>query len=52
MLVNVVVSGCDDTTEFEMEMNEQEYEFFKRLCKLSTDTSSYGCMPILQELPN
>lgn len=50
MLVKVVVRGCDDSTCFEMDMTDEEYDFFGRLCAKSKDTSIYSCMPVITEL--
>ena len=39
--------GCDDSTCFEMELNEAQLEFLKEVSKKSEKTSDYGCMPTL-----
>lgn len=43
----VSVNGCDDSTIFDMEMTEQEFEFLKKVQNLTIEKSTYGCMPIL-----
>ena len=44
---NIQIHGCDDSTCFDMEMTEQEYQFLQKVCHLSTKTSTYGCMPTM-----
>jgi hypothetical protein len=50
-LYYVCLNGCDDYTEFKMEMTFQEYEFLQRVCKLSEETSTYTCMPTMTVEP-
>ena len=40
--------GCDDTTNFEMELTEDELKLLQRVAKKSKETSSYSCMPIMR----
>ena len=47
MKVQIVLHGCDDSTYFEMEINNKELDFLERLSMLSKETSEYSCMPIL-----
>jgi hypothetical protein len=42
---SVVICGCDDLTQVEIEVTESELEFLKKLALLVNDTSTYGCMP-------
>jgi len=44
---SVQIRGCDDSTHFEMQMTDQEYEFLQKVCKLSAETSTYECMPTM-----
>lgn len=38
--------GCDDTTEFEIEIDDyDELPIVKKIAKKSQETSTYGCMP-------
>lgn len=49
MKINIELIGCDDTTYLnELEVTEEEYNFVKRLEKLSKAESSYCCMPTLE----
>ena len=41
------LNGCDDSTIFEMELTEQEYEFLSKVSELANKTSTYQCMPRL-----
>jgi hypothetical protein len=47
MLVHVSVNGCDDSTEFDIESTPDEFAFLQRVAEKCTDTSSYGCMPVM-----
>ena len=47
-LYTIQINGCDDSTEFTMPMTEKEVRFLEMVCKLSTETSTYGCMPTMQ----
>lgn len=48
MKIRIKLVGCDDTTIFEMELTEKEYELLQRVANLSEETSTYGCMPIME----
>ena len=37
--------GCDDTTEMEIELTDEEYTFLKRVFDALNDKSEYACMP-------
>ena len=43
----VSIDGCDDSTQFEIDLSESEYEFLKRIAEISEETSTYGCMPTM-----
>ena len=43
----ITLCGCDDYTEFVMELTKEEAQLLKRVCKLSEETSTYGCMPTM-----
>ena len=46
MKVKVWLRGCDDTTSFNMEIeNEIELKLLNELVRLSHETSKYCCMP-------
>jgi hypothetical protein len=49
--IRIVLRGCDDSTYMDMEVTEAEVEFLERLAKISTETSTYGCMPTLSTEP-
>lgn len=46
-LALVVLAGCDDSTAMEIAVTIEERAFLERLAKLSEETSTYGCMPVL-----
>jgi len=48
MLINIQLSGCDDTTIFTMDVDEVELLLLQRVAKLSRETSSYSCMPTMK----
>lgn len=39
--------GCDDTTEFVMDITEDEAALIRRVAEKSDETSNYGCMPTM-----
>lgn len=43
----ICLRGCDDITEFEIELDEKELELVNKISELSLQTSTYGCMPDL-----
>lgn len=47
MICNVVLQGCDDSTEFFVDLTDDEMALVERLSTLSKEASSYGCMPTL-----
>lgn len=48
MKVKIELHGCDDSTYFEVEVNEGELEFIKELSEKSKAESEYECMPVLK----
>lgn len=48
MRCKIILHGCDDSTYFEMDLSEKEYKLIQEVSKKSVDTSSYGCMPIME----
>ena len=48
MTVNIKLIGCDDTTEFDMEMTPKEYEKQKKIAEKSFEVSDYACMPVMR----
>ena len=41
------LEGCDDTTRFFIELDENEKKLVEEISRLSIETSTYGCMPTL-----
>ena len=44
------IRGCDDETNFVMELTDQELYLVQELCDKSKETSTYGCMPDMSVL--
>ena len=47
----ITLQGCDDYTEFIMNLSEEESELIYRLSTLSKMYSTYGCQPVLNIEP-
>lgn len=47
----ICLQGCDDYTEFVMNLSEDEVDVIQRLSSLSRMYSSYCCQPILKIEP-
>ena len=43
----ISVHGCDDSTIIEKELTEDELKTIQLVAKEVTETSEYGCMPIM-----
>ena len=43
----ITLNGCDDYTEFEMDLSAEELALVKRISAISEATSIYSCMPTL-----
>ena len=43
----ITLEGCDDDTEIEIWLTQQDFELIKRVEILSKEKSTYGCMPTL-----
>lgn len=41
----ISIHGCDDSTEVEMMLSHEEFEFMEHFKDVVNDTSTYGCMP-------
>ena len=37
--------GCDDQTDFEMELTDEEHSLLKKVADKANETSTYDCMP-------
>lgn len=47
-LCHVSLHGCDDTTSFDVLVDEVGIELLKELEEKSRETSTYWCMPIFE----
>jgi hypothetical protein len=45
------LEGCDDSTIFIMELDENEKILVEEISRLSKKASTYGCMPVLHINP-
>jgi len=45
MKIILDVNGCDDTTSFELDVNEDEIKFLKTIVDKCNETRTYVCMP-------
>lgn len=43
----ILLSGCDDHTEFQMDLTPDEVALLERVATASITASEYGCMPTL-----
>lgn len=43
----ITLYGCDDRTEFNIELDEREFTALDRISDMSFEHSEYGCMPVL-----
>lgn len=41
----IKLEGCDDETEFDMQLTEEEFNLLKRVSEKANETSTYRCMP-------
>lgn len=46
--IRVYVSGCDDTTIVELEVNKHDFKVIETLAEVVTAASTYGCMPTMR----
>lgn len=46
--VKVNIIGCDDTTIFNLSVNESEFKFLEKISKISINTSQYDCQPVIE----
>ena len=47
----ITLQGCDDYTEFIMNLSSEESDVIYRLSSLSKMYSTYGCQPVLNIEP-
>lgn len=43
----IELNGCDGTTEIEMEVSSEQFDFLKTVAAKSEANSHYGCEPII-----
>lgn len=41
----IILEGCDDTTVFDMELTDDEYNLLVRVSEKANETSTYMCEP-------
>ena len=41
----IILDGCDDSTKFEMELTNEEFELLEKVSAKSNEASKYCCMP-------
>lgn len=47
----IKLRGCDDGTEFGMDLSDDEAALLRRVSAASQEASDYGCMPTLVIAP-
>ena len=47
MDVRISLYGCDDETYIDTDVSAEEYDFLRKLKRLSKENSDYACQPIL-----
>ena len=47
MDVRISLYGCDDETHIDTDVTAEEYDFLRKLKRLSKDNSDYACQPTL-----
>ncbi len=47
MDVRISLYGCDDATYIDTDVTAEEYDFLRKLKRLSKENSDYACQPIL-----
>ena len=52
MRVLVVITGCDDSTVFETEINENQFEELDKISRQSILVSTSSCMPVISLYKN
>ena len=44
----ITVSGCDDSTTIEMELDEEQVKLLKEVADKISEAATYGCMPSME----
>ena len=44
---HIELSGCDDSTGFDMELSKSELDLLIKVAEKANRTSTYGCMPVI-----
>ena len=52
MRILVVITGCDDSTVFETEINENQFEELDKISRQSILVSTSSCMPVISLYKN
>lgn len=47
-IIKISIHGCDDSTIFDIEANENEIEFLEKIAEKSVEVSKYNCMPTME----
>lgn len=45
MRVKIFLWGCDDSTEFTLDIEEEEVHLLEQIALMSEEASTYQCMP-------
>ena len=48
MYIRIVLVGCDDETNIEMDVTEEQLKFLELLSEKSEEISEFNCMPIMK----
>ena len=49
--VKIIITGCDDSNQFAMNVSDLEYNFLETLSKMSVSNSENNCQPIIELKP-
>jgi hypothetical protein len=47
MKCQISLRGCDDSTEFIVDITKEQIKFLKSIEEISEEVSTYGCMPTM-----
>lgn len=48
MKYQISIDGCDDSTVFEIELDDKEIAVAERLASICNKTSEFSCMPTME----
>lgn len=43
----ITLKGCDDKTQFTVELGDQDTAFLQRIARMTQDLSEFGCQPTM-----